>query len=89
MNQNELNYNSKCKSCGSKNTAEITPFSTKYSIIKFLTFGWWYMIFKSAVRKNKRKCNDCGHEEKFKDAWSWLSTIFIAIVIFLIIGSPK
>ena len=76
----------RCDSCRSKNTKILEPLYNRPSILKFLIFGWLYLLWRGAIRGKTLVCNDCGARRNFKSITSWVAIVLFVLLILLIIN---
>ena len=74
-----------CPECGGKNADESVISNTRPSGIKFLIFGWAYLLINIAFSEKSVICKDCGHPYKYKSEAAFLA-LFALIVIAVIIA---
>lgn len=74
-----------CKYCGSKDTSEYGDLVDKPGIIKFLFFGLYYLLFRSAFKRKDIYCKSCGASYRDRSLWSYIALLLLILGIFLLV----
>ena len=81
-----------CPFCGSKNTRKDTLSRSSPSIISVICFGWFFLLIRAALSKERDQCGDCQEINTYKSTGSKLailSLVVLAIISVLVAMEPK
>lgn len=72
-----------CKYCGSNDISEFGDIVDKPGIIKFLFFGLFYLLYRSAFKCRDIYCRNCGKSYRHRTLWAYIAFFLLVLIILL------
>lgn len=73
----------KCASCGGFDTKDGSTIlsGSRPSVIKFILFGWVYLLARPVFVKKELYCNGCGENSRYQSKAFWPCLVILSFLV--------